>query len=227
MCNLFSGCIAVVLIFSGKPFGAIFCVGLSLLFDFLDGLSARLLKQNHPLGGDLDSLADVVSFGVVPGMMYHQLLSGLAWAPIISFIVYVGFIFTVFGAYRLARFNVVHSKRDHFSGLPIPAAAIFVTGLYWIANSANCQTCASAFINPLVLLLSIVFLSYLMVSELPHFSFKMKKLRWKGSEIQWIYLLLVLILILTVREVAVCLAIVLYVFLSLAYFSLRQNRPTN
>ena len=222
MCNLFSGCVAILLISTGKPFGAIFCVALSLLFDFLDGLFARLLKQNHPLGRDLDSLADVVSFGVVPGIMYYTLLSGLTWSNAFPWVVYTGFIFTVFGAYRLARFNVAHAKQDHFSGLPIPSAAIFVTGLYWIAHSASCQSCASAFINPSVILLSIAFLSYLMVSELPHFSFKMKRFGWKGSEIQWIYLFLVIVLIFVVGEVAVSLSIVLYVFLSLVYFYLPQ-----
>jgi CDP-diacylglycerol--serine O-phosphatidyltransferase len=187
----------------------------------MDGMVARVLKQNHPLGGDLDSLADVVSFGVLPGMMYHQMLSGLEWSSKFSWLIFSGFIFTLFGAYRLARFNVMHSNQSHFSGLPIPSAAIFVSGLYLVAHSESCKSCASLFINPYVLLLSIVFLSYLMVSSLPHFSFKMKKLTWKGQEIQWIYLLVVIALITLLREVAVSLAVAFYVFLSLVYFSLR------
>ena len=221
--NLFSGCVGIVFAFTNKPFQAIFCVGLSLLFDFLDGMMARVLRQSHPLGGDLDSLADVVSFGVLPGVMYYQMLSGIPLAGTWSWIVFAGFIFTLFGAYRLARFNVMHSAQSHFSGLPIPSAAIFVTGLYWIDHGTTCDSCASAFINPYVILLSILFLSYLMVSSLPHFSFKMKKLEWKGQEVQWVYLVLVIILVIFLREVAISFAVVLYIFLSLVYFSLRPN----
>lgn len=218
--NLFSGCAGIVFAFSDRPFGSIFCIGLSLVFDFLDGLTARLLKQQHPLGGDLDSLADVVSFGVLPGVMYYQMILGLGF----NWISFAGFVFTLFGAYRLARFNVMHGSDSHFSGLPIPSAAIFVTGLYWVDHSEACQSCASAFINPYVLLISIFILSYLMVSNVPHFSFKVKSIGWKGQEIQWTYLLLVVILALLLREVAVSLSIVLYIFLSLIYFSFRPNQ---
>ena len=123
--NLFSGCLGIVYAFTDQPYAAIFCVGLSLLFDFLDGLTARILRQQHPLGGDLDSLADVVSFGVLPGVFYYHLLSGLSVIDSNPWLVMSGFIFTLFGAYRLARFNVMHGAESHFSGLPIPSAAIF------------------------------------------------------------------------------------------------------
>jgi CDP-diacylglycerol--serine O-phosphatidyltransferase len=224
--NLFSGCVGIVFAFTDKPFLAIFCVGLSLLFDFLDGMMARVLRQSHPLGGELDSLADVVSFGVLPGVMYYQMLSELSVSGIWPGIVFAGFIFTLFGAYRLARFNVMHNAQSHFSGLPIPSAAIFVTGLYWINHSTNCDNCATAFMNPYVILLSILFLSYLMVSSLPHFSFKMKKLAWKGQEVQWVYLGLVVVLVVFLREVAISFAVVLYIFLSLVYFSIRPNHAS-
>ncbi|NND31286.1 MAG: CDP-diacylglycerol--serine O-phosphatidyltransferase [Saprospiraceae bacterium] len=222
--NLFCGCLGIVFAFTDRPIFAIGSVGLCLLFDFLDGLMARALNQQHPLGADLDSLADVVSFGVLPGVMYFQMLSGLSISESLPLLIYTGFIFTLFGAYRLARFNVVQRDSGHFTGLPIPSAAIFVSGLYLIDHSGNCESCSSAFINPPVLLLSIMLLSFLMVSSLPHFSFKIKKLSWKGLEIQWIYLVLVVVLAVLLREVAVSLAIVLYIFLSLAYFSFRPNR---
>lgn len=224
--NLFSGCVGIVLAFTGHPFGVIWCIGLSLLFDFLDGLMARLLNQQHPLGGDLDSLADVVSFGVLPGVMYYHMIRGLEGIDQFAWLPFAGFVFTLFGAYRLARFNVMHGSENFFSGLPIPSAAIFVTGLYWIDHSARCANCASAFINIYVLLISIFSFSYLMISSVPHFSFKVKGVGWKGQEIQWIYLFLVILLALFLREVAVSLAIVLYIFLSMAYFSFRPNRPT-
>ena len=222
--NLFCGCLGVVFVLTDKPTSAIICIGLSLLFDFLDGMIARLLDQQHPLGGDLDSLADVVSFGVLPGVMYYTILKGLTISEGMPWVVFLGFIFTLFGAYRLARFNVLHSDQNHFLGLPIPSAALFVTGLYWINQGIGCDSCTSVLVNPYVVLFSIFFLSYLMVSSLPHLSFKMRKLRWKGQEVQWIYLVLVILLVAILNEAAVSMAVVLYIFLSLVYFSIRSNR---
>jgi CDP-diacylglycerol--serine O-phosphatidyltransferase len=151
------------------------------------------------------------------------MLAGLPVSLSWNWIVFTGFIFTLFGAYRLARFNVMQGTQSHFSGLPIPSGAIFVTGLYWIEHSTACESCASAFINIYVILLRIGLLSYLMVSGLPHFSFKMKKLSWKGQEIQWIYLMLVIVLLIFLKEVAISFAVVLYIFLSLVYFSILPN----
>ncbi|NND07168.1 MAG: CDP-diacylglycerol--serine O-phosphatidyltransferase [Saprospiraceae bacterium] len=221
--NLFSGCLGIVFIFSDRPLAAVICVGICLLADFLDGLVARLLHMNQPIGIQLDSLSDVVSFGVVPGMMLYQMLHQVDAfdGPIGDILPYTAFIFPLFGAYRLARFNIEAGSGDSFSGLPIPAAAVYFTGLYLVANASSCTQCAHIFINPVVLLLSLVMFCYLMVSTLPHFWFKFKTLTWTGQQVQWIYIILVIILVLLLREASISLAIVLYVFLSLLHFSIR------
>ncbi len=223
LCNLFCGCLALVFILSERPFPALFCLGLALIFDLLDGLIARALMQANELGKQLDSLADVVSFGVVPGAMYYQLLGHLQISENLPFIAFAGFLFPLFGALRLARFNIEHLQKTHFTGLPIPSAALFVAGLYLIAHSTSCTQCASMFINPYVVLFSLLLLCWLMVSNLPHFSFKMKKISWQGHQVQWIYLFLVLVCVLFLREASVSLAIVLYIFCSLVYYSFAPN----
>lgn len=225
LCNLFSGCVAIVFIFTGRPLAAVICVGLSLVADFFDGMVARLLRVDHPMGVQLDSLADVVSFGVVPAVMLFHMLKGLndVLGPFQVVLPFVAFIFPLFGAYRLARFNLGSGPNDYFSGLPIPAAALFFTGLYLVAHSSSCLSCADIFVNPIVLLLSLTLFSYLMVSSLPHFSFKFKKLSWSGHRIQWLYLILVVMLILLLKEASISLAIVLYVFLSLLHYSYTPN----
>lgn len=225
LCNLFSGCVAIVFIFTGRPIAAVVCVGISLLADFLDGMVARLLRVDHPMGVQLDSLADVVSFGVVPAAMLFHMLKGLeeAFGPLQVVLPFVAFIFPLFGAYRLARFNLNSGSTDYFSGLPIPAAALYITGLYLVAHASSCQRCADIFVNPIVLLLSLAMFSYLMVSTLPHFSFKFKRLSWSGHRIQWLYLILVVVLISMLKEASISLAIVLYVFLSLLHYSLTPN----
>ena len=223
--NLFSGCLSIVFIFADRPLAAIMCVGLCLLADFLDGLVARILRVNQPIGIQLDSLSDVVSFGVVPGVMLYQMLhqTNALDAPIADILPYTAFLFPLFGAYRLARFNIQAGSGDFFSGLPIPAAAVYFTGLYLLANASSCEQCARIFINPVVLLLSLVLFCYLMVSTLPHFWFKFKTLSWTGHQVQWIYIIMVLILIILLREASISLAIVLYVFLSLLHFSIRPG----
>ncbi len=215
--NLFSGCLALVFVFRHRPTAVLACMGLSLLADFLDGLLARRLGVIAPIGKQLDSLADVVSFGVVPGAILYMLIQGVF--PVGGnpgqYLPFTGFIFTIIGAYRLARFNVDSGATDHFVGLPIPAAALYVVGLYWIAEGTSCLSCTTIFINPYVLGLSIVLLCYLMTSTLPHFSFKVKSTAWRGQKVQWIYLVLLLPLALLFKEASLSLAIVLYVFLSL------------
>ncbi len=221
LANLLSGCVGMALIFGEHHIYAVLCVGLSLLFDFLDGLSARLLGKVNPIGRELDSLADVVSFGALSGCMYYVMLSDQVWAgmPLGSVLPYAGFAFTVFGALRLARFNLDNRKADHFFGLPIPAAALFVTGLYWLHVAPDCAACTTIMLNPYSLLISLALISTLMVSNVPHFSLKVQRVGWAGQEVQWIYLGLVIVLFAVLGLAAIALAIVLYIFLSLVKFS--------
>ena len=187
-------------------------MGLSAVFDFFDGLLARALHVSSPIGKDLDSLADVVSFGVVPGAFLFDLLrqssSGLpTWLP------YAGFVVTVFSALRLAKFNNDTRQSDSFIGLPTPACTLVVASLPLILG--NDQFALSPYIlNPWVLLPLTVVLSGLLVAELPLFALKFKSFRWQDNQVRFVFLLLSLGLLIGLGAAAIPLIILLYVLLS-------------
>lgn len=126
-CNIASGCVAIALAFAGNIEGACVAIIAAAVFDFLDGAVARSLKAFSPIGADLDSLSDVVSFGVAPAALVYTLLPSPAN--------YFAVLLPVFGALRLARFNVETSKVEGFIGLPIPANALFWIGMAWLWQS--------------------------------------------------------------------------------------------
>ena len=175
--NLFSGCVGVWFAFNGNYEGVALAVIFSAVFDFLDGMAARLLRAYSPMGKELDSLADVISFGLVPGALIFHMLS-----PDLSHnYAFVGFLLTIFSALRLAKFNIDERQTSSFIGLPVPANAIFWAGiaLAW----------SEWFIaNPYILLGLTVFFSYLLVAEIPMFSLKFKNLSWKDNKVQFIFL---------------------------------------
>ena len=211
--NLFSGCLAICHIFAGNLETAAYFVGLSALFDFFDGLLARALHVSSPIGKDLDSLADVVSFGVVPGTFLFDLLrqSGAGmptWLP------YAGFIVTVFSALRLAKFNNDTRQSDSFIGLPTPACTLAVASLPLIL--ANDRFALSPYVlNPWVLLGLTLVLSGLLVAELPLFALKFKSFRWQDNQVRFVFLLLSVGLLLWLWAAAIPLIILLYVLLSM------------
>src|SRR5690606_19805382 len=131
--NLFSGCIGVTFAFAGQLQLAAYCVVLSGVFDFFDGLVARALHVKSPIGKELDSLADVVSFGLLPGaVLYHML--GVA-SPTVEWLPYLGFVVTVFSALRLAKFNIDDRQSTDFIGLNTPMNAFYVVSLPFIADT--------------------------------------------------------------------------------------------
>ena len=177
--NLFSGCIAAYLAFKGNYQGAFIAILLASVFDFLDGFAARLLKAYSPMGKELDSLADMVSFGLAPGAIVFSLLSetGLnEWLP------FLGFLIPVFSGLRLAKFNIDDRQTTSFIGLPVPANAIFWAGLVYSFSPFLLDTVWLLFI------LIIVF-SYLLVSELPMFSLKFRNVSWADNQTQYIFLI--------------------------------------
>ncbi len=128
--NVLFGCIGAIMVMEGKFSMAISCVGFCLLFDFLDGFIARLIHQNSALGVQLDSLADVISFGLVPGLMVFKLIQSIS-PDMPEFFAMAGLILPVAAAFRLARFNVeATGESKDFRGLPVPAMAIFISGIY-------------------------------------------------------------------------------------------------
>lgn len=194
LCNAFFGCLAVLSIFSGQTAWLPWLIAICLLADFADGLAARLLKQSSPIGKELDSLADVISFGFVPGAIYYLLLckslgmEGLEFSNPKSYLPALGFVITAFSALRLAKFNTDSRQTENFIGLNTPANTIFTLGL--LLTVENNSFGLSELLLNLPLLISLIGLfSFLLVSEIPIFSFKFKGLGWKGNEIRIVFLI--------------------------------------
>jgi CDP-diacylglycerol---serine O-phosphatidyltransferase len=177
--NLFSGSIAVYLAFKGEFKGAMIAILIAAVFDFLDGFAARLLKAYSPMGKELDSLADVISFGMAPGAMVFSLLSTLENS---SYLPFVAFLIPVFSGLRLAKFNIDDRQTTSFLGLPVPANAIFWAGLVFSFS-------AFMFTNYWLLIILICLFCFFLVSEIPMFSLKFKSYGWKANQLQYIFLL--------------------------------------
>lgn len=218
--NLLCGCIATVYVFKGDiPLFSIF-VGLSLLFDFLDGFTARALKAYSPMGKELDSLADMVTFGFVPGaVMYHLFVNSVPlvlhqdqlWAKCLGFF---PFIITIFSALRLAKFNIDTRQTDSFIGVPTPAITVFVIGIALIINFDRFNL-TPAILNTYVIGGLSMILSFLLVAEIPMFALKFKSFAFGPNKIQYTFLVLVILSIGFLQYAGIPLAILLYVVLSI------------
>ncbi len=203
--NLFSGCCGVWLAFNGNFVGATFAVILSAFFDFMDGMVARLVNAYSEMGKELDSLADVVSFGLVPGAMIFYMLSPDGNVENYTFL---AFLIPIFSALRLAKFNIDDRQTTSFIGLPTPANAIF-----WAGIALSFSDWFSA--NYLVLIGLTALFSYLLVSEVPMFSLKFKNLSWKDNKLQFIFLGVSLLLIILLQLDAIAPIILWYIILSI------------
>jgi CDP-diacylglycerol--serine O-phosphatidyltransferase len=217
--NLLSGCLAIVFVFEMPLHYVAVLTTVSLIADFFDGMSARALNQKSLIGGDLDSLADMVSFGIVPSLIFYQLLLHhyklettdstnlmLRSAP--------AFLIALFAALRLAKFNVDTRQSDGFIGLATPAVTIFVVGIMLVITQ-NIQPLAGVFSTPVFLYGSIIVLSYLMIAELPMFSFKGSITSMKGNEWRLSFLIISAVLIAWHTFAAIPLVIILYVLFSI------------
>lgn len=187
--NLFSGCVASVMAFEAQYHWALFFIILSAVFDFFDGMMARLLNAYSVIGKDLDSLADDVSFGFAPSAIVFALFremtypAYLEWAA--PYFPYLAFIISVFSALRLAKFNNDTRQTTSFVGLPVPANALFWASLVCGAHSWLVHPS----FNPLYLLMLVCVFSWLLVSEIPMFSLKFKSLKWADNKVSFIFLL--------------------------------------
>jgi CDP-diacylglycerol--serine O-phosphatidyltransferase len=195
-CNLLSGCIAAMYAFEKAYALAFAFIIAGAVFDFFDGLTARALKVSSPIGKELDSLADVITFGFAPAAMVYSWISECAAVnlgmPIAAIVPFFAFLMAAFSALRLAKFNVDERQTSSFIGLPTPANALFWGGL--ILGSHDIVV-----VNPYgwMLVLSLVALfSYLLVAEIPMFSLKFKSLSWKANRIAYTFLLVSLALLL-------------------------------
>ncbi|MDD3788154.1 MAG: CDP-diacylglycerol--serine O-phosphatidyltransferase [Petrimonas sp.] len=224
MMNLFSGCIAIVMAFHGNFFGVVFWVLMAAVFDFFDGLAARLLGVSSKMGVELDSLADVVSFGVAPATAVFMFLFQFTYypaflLPLKPYIPYLAFLIPVFSALRLAKFNIDERQTSSFLGLPTPANALF-----WISYVYGAHIVAG--VNGYYLYLTIAFivgLSLLMVSEVPMFSLKFKKLQWRGHEKQIILVILMIIFTVVWGIKGIAWGILAYIVVSVVSNQIRKT----
>jgi CDP-diacylglycerol--serine O-phosphatidyltransferase len=212
--NLLCGCAGIVSVFNGHPTHAAYFAWMAGLFDFFDGFAARLLKVNSPLGKELDSLADVVSFGVLPSMVMYT------WWPEGSHVLlsYTSFGIAAFSALRLAIFNLDHTQSDSFKGLPTPANALLLTSLPLLPQSVT-----AVLQQPVILVLITVASCYLLVSPHRLFALKFKSFGWKGNEIRFTFLLVSVLLIILLQLSAIPMVILLYIAVSLVHQTLQKH----
>lgn len=194
-CNLLSGCVAVLFAIEGMYSLALSFIVAGAVFDFFDGLTARALKVSSPIGKELDSLADVITFGMAPAVMVYSWLEECVAAHLDRMVAVVipfaAFLLVAFSALRLAKFNVDERQTSSFIGLPTPANALF-----WGALVIGSHDGIVAHPYGWLLVIALVLLfSWLLVAELPMFSLKFKNLTWKSNRTVYIFLLVSLVLL--------------------------------
>jgi CDP-diacylglycerol--serine O-phosphatidyltransferase len=200
--NLASGFSAVIFAATGDTLTASWLILAAMIFDFLDGLSARLLKAYSDIGKELDSLADVVSFGVAPGIIIFNLLRNSFYPGAPAYInadglntiliIAIAAIMPVCAALRLAIFNIDETQSKSFKGLPTPANALAVISIVIAASYSESAAITSFSDSPVLLIIFTVILSLLMVSRIPLFSLKISDFKWNGNEGRFIMIGLIL-----------------------------------
>ncbi len=232
LCNLAVGVLAVLMALENQVLFASWLILLAALLDFLDGFLARALNAVTLIGKQLDSFADLVSFGMAPTAIVYKLMEFSIRGDIFyggiqdtslpeRLLLFSPIMLVLFAAMRLAEFNV-RNESARFYGMPTPAAAIyFAGGCIFLVN--NMGTLYGNFIlQPLVLLANIVIISLLMIIRIPMFSLKFPDFRWKGNEIRYFFLAVSCILLIILQEIALPVIILLYLLLSIIV-SLTRN----
>ncbi len=217
--NLFSGCIGIIFACSGNLKLSALCILISLIFDFFDGFVARLLKVSGDMGKELDSLADVVSFGVLPAIILFQIApKAFFWFNNeVAILPYFAFLIAVFSAYRLAKFNLDTRQTDQFIGLPTPANAILIASIPLIYE-ANELTLGNTTISIGLFLGFIALMCFLLVCELPLIALKFKSFSFKDNLARYLLIISSLILLVVLRYAAVPAILLVYIMLSILFF---------
>ena len=222
--NLFSGCVGIVFAFTGDVNIACYAIFVSAIFDFFDGLAARMLKAGTNIGKDLDSLADVVSFGVLPGAIVYQLfLHAKQIENISNWLNFAAFLIPVFSALRLARFNTDARQSENFIGLPTPANAILIASLPVILSALN----EHDLLNPYLLLTFTVIMCTFLVVEIPMMSLKFKDFNFHKNIYRYSLIIFSLIMALFFKFAAIPAIIFIYIALSILQFGLAKVSLTN
>ena len=216
--NLFCGCIAITFVVQQQFEMAFYFVCLGIFLDFFDGFFARLFQVSSPLGLQLDSLADMVTSGVVPGLtMFYMMLEafGLQISDPFSGQYVLGFLVTLGSCYRLANFNIDTRQTDSFIGLPTPANALFILSLPLVVRHFDSFMLFELLSNYGVLLAISIGSAYILNAEIPLFSLKVKKLTIKDNKLTFFFLAVSLLLLVTLQFLGIPLVILFYIFLSI------------
>ncbi len=221
--NLLIGCIGITLVFSDKLYLASFCIIISALLDFLDGFIAKLLNAHSSFGKEFDSLADIVSFGVLPATIVYIYMSQASVFGIPAkhdYLAYLAFLIVVFSALRLSKFNINNKYDDHFSGLPTPANALFISSFPLIAHygleNHFLHCFAYSIINSFnALLLLTIISSTLLILPLKMLSLKFKSWKLKKNLLRYIIIVFAVISLAVYNFMAIPLIMGFYIFLSI------------
>lgn len=201
------GCLGIIFLLEGSPIPSAYFVWAACIFDFFDGFAARLLKISSPIGKELDSLADMVSFGVLPALFMY---TALAFESPFSFLPYIALLIAVCSALRLAIFNLDETQSDSFKGLPTPANALFLTALPFLDSPI-----LDFVYSPIVLTAISILFSLLLVSRIDLFALKFKNFTWPDNKVRFTFLGLAVLLVAVLHWAAIPLIILLYIGLSL------------
>ncbi|MDQ1769795.1 CDP-diacylglycerol--serine O-phosphatidyltransferase [Labilibaculum sp. A4] len=225
--NLLSGCTASLMAMEGYLVNAAFLILLAAVFDFFDGLAARVLKAYSPMGKELDSLADMVSFGFAPGVIaLAYLKNAVLGSPSADFVpaelsysqialLLSAFIIPIFSALRLAKFNIDTRQTSSFIGVPTPANAMFWASLPLVLHYGNYPQIEISLANPILLIAAILITSYLLVTEIPMFALKVKSLAWKENKIRYLFLITLLVLAILLKWLVIPMILFVYIGFSL------------
>jgi len=228
--NLLAGLVSITLVFDGNLVMASIFIFIAGVFDFLDGTAARLLNARSPLGKELDSLADLVSFGVAPGLIMYHLLSLHCAGSCNSLermhiIPYFALLIPVCSAIRLGKFNLDSRQEEYFIGLPTPANAFFFAAIPLVISLQphiysilNLDFLITFFSNSRILAVLTILFSYLLISDIPLFSMKFKTFDWKTNRIRFVFLMISFVMVFLFSLDAIPLIIASYILLSLFFF---------
>lgn len=215
-CSLLSGCIATIMALDCQLSMAALWIIIASVFDFGDGFAARSLQAYSPMGKELDSLSDMVSFGVAPGMIVYRLLEQACMTisslgSVVDYIPFFALVIPVFSALRLAKFNIDERQTTSFIGMPVPAHALFWASIGYTFQTSIPQDSIGFVVGIVV---AAILLSWLLVSEIPMFSLKVKSLKWKGNELRYILVGGTVLFVVLFGVLGIAGTIILYIALS-------------
>ncbi|WP_339837634.1 CDP-alcohol phosphatidyltransferase family protein [uncultured Flavobacterium sp.] len=222
--NLSSGLLAIIAIFKGYYDEAFLFVCLGIFFDFWDGFLARKFNVSGELGLQLDSLADMVTSGVVPGLIMFRLIETIQNTQTqynvteetfyMGIVPYFGFLITIASAYRLAKFNIDKRQIDSFIGLPTPANALFIMSVPMIQYYGEYEWLFHLLNNPFVLMFLTLLSAYFLNANIPLFSLKLKSFAWKDAKLQYLFMAFAVVLFLLLDFIAIPIIVLSYILLS-------------